>query len=121
MQSPALAPSRGADIAMSCGSLAHTTCPSFCMRVPAPSAPPRPSPATQATAPTPPGPDPYPHRRRHSARAPPCASVPPHGLVVTVPEPLPSAAALPDEPPLRSELIDLTRAVQRCRTWQQLR
>eukprot|EP00198_Chlamydomonas_reinhardtii_P005205 XP_001694541.1 chloroplast tscA maturation factor [Chlamydomonas reinhardtii] len=42
-------------------------------------------------------------------------------LAPSLPEPLPSAAALPDEPPLRSELIDLTRAVQRCRTWQQLR
>ncbi len=40
---------------------------------------------------------------------------------VVVPEPLPSASELPDEPPTRSELIDLTIAIGRAKTWQELR
>lgn len=40
---------------------------------------------------------------------------------VVVPEPLPSVSELPDEPPTRSELIDLTIAIGRAKTWQELR
>ncbi|EFJ42604.1 hypothetical protein VOLCADRAFT_97251 [Volvox carteri f. nagariensis] len=40
---------------------------------------------------------------------------------MTVPEPIPEASTLPEEPPLRSEQIDLTLAIKRCRTWQELR
>ncbi|KAG2431570.1 hypothetical protein HXX76_009584 [Chlamydomonas incerta] len=129
MQRPMLlAPSRGAGIGAPHSSLvpaAPSAAPSSAR--PAPSGPPRTGPLGPAPhVPSPPSCDPWPHGpprpRRPSAHAPPpCASVPPHGLLVTVPEPLPSAAALPDEPPLRSEHIDMTRAIQRCRTWQQLR
>ncbi|KAG2490118.1 hypothetical protein HYH03_011424 [Edaphochlamys debaryana] len=51
----------------------------------------------------------------------PSYTLPPYGLSLTVPEPLPDSSSLPEDPPVRSERIDLTKSVQRCTTWQQLR
>ncbi|GLC56019.1 hypothetical protein PLESTB_001055900 [Pleodorina starrii] len=60
-----------------------------------------------------------PRGRRPFAAAPPAAVS--YGAVISVPEPIPDASSLPEEPSVRSEQIDLTRAIRRCRTWQELR
>ncbi|GLI62368.1 hypothetical protein VaNZ11_004987, partial [Volvox africanus] len=60
-------------------------------------------------------------RRWHQVPAPVSPSALPYNVPLTIPEPIPEASALPEEPPLRSEQIDLTLSIKRCRTWQDLR
>ncbi|GFR47734.1 hypothetical protein Agub_g9498, partial [Astrephomene gubernaculifera] len=51
----------------------------------------------------------------------PAAALPYSLGLLQLPAPVPSATSLPEDPPLRSELIDLTADIKRCGTWQQLR